>query len=150
MMVDTGFAGLPNELSPDRNLGKRTYDARRAYDFIRADTPQNLIIQNNPTVFLDRPAGLYGSRQLVIADRTAYGVPVEVFKEMSSSIGRIFLAKKVSNWDSTDQICAQYSIQAIVINDTDPIWSSLTQLQEQRTPLYVNQHYAVFRCGNGL
>jgi hypothetical protein len=148
MLVDTGFAGLPNELSPDRNLGERTYDARQTYDFIRVHTPQNLIIQNNPTVFLDRPAGLYGSRQLVIADRTAYGVPIEVFREMSTSIGQIFLAKYVLDWVSTDKICSQYSIQAIIINDTDPLWASLAVLKELRSPLYINQHYAVFSCGN--
>jgi hypothetical protein len=148
ILVDTGVTGVPNELSPDTNLGERTYDARRTYDFIRVHTPQNLIIQNNPTVFLDRPAGLYGTRQLVIADRTAYGVPVDVFLEMSASIGRIFLAKNVFDWVSTDQICRQYSIQVIIINDTDPLWSSLAVLKEQRTPLYLNQHYAVFSCGN--
>ena len=139
---------MPTELSPDRNLGERTYDARQAYNFVRDDTPQNFIIQNNPTVFLDRPSGLYGSRQLVIADRTAYGVPLEVFKKMSTSIGRIFLAKNVINWVSIDKICSQYSIQAIMINDTDPLWSSLAILDNQRTPLYFNQRYAFFRCGD--
>ena len=148
ILVDAGVVGVPNELSPDTNLGKRTYGARLAYEYIRDHTPQNIIIQNNPATFLDRPSGLYGTRQMVIADRTAYGVPAEVFKDMSTAIGRIFQSEDVQNWISIDRICNQYSIQAIVIKDTDPLWSSLTVLREHRTPIYVNQHYAVFACSN--
>jgi hypothetical protein len=148
ILVDTGVTGVPNELSPDTNLGERTYDARRAYEYIRDHTPQKIIIQNNPTTIIDRPSGLYGTRQMVIADRTAYGVPIEIFTKMSTSVGRIFLAKNAKDWSLIDQICSQYSIQAIVVNDTDPLWSSLQVLKEQRTPIYLNGRYAVFPCGN--
>ena len=148
MLVDTGLVGVPNELSPDMHLGQRTYDARLTYEYIRDHTPQDIIIQNNPITVLDRPSGLYGTRQMVIADRTAYGVPKEVFKEISTSIGHIFQLKNAKNWISIDTICNQYSIQVIVIKDTDPLWSSLPILNEQRVPMYVNRHYALFNCGN--
>jgi len=148
ILVDTGVVGVPNELSADTNLGERTYNARLAYEYIRDHTPQNIIIQNNPTTFLDRPSGLYGTRQMIIADRTAYGVPAEVFREMSTSIGRIFQLKDARNWNLIDRICKQYSIQAIVIKDSDPLWSSLPGLRQQRTPLYINPYYAVFDCND--
>jgi len=148
ILVDAGVVGVPNELSADTNFGERTYNARLAYEYIRDHTPQNIIIQNNPTTFLDRPSGLYGTRQMIIADRTAYGVPAEVFKEMSTSIGRIFQFEDVQNWTSIDRICKQYYIQAIVIKDSDPLWSSLPRLQQQRTPLYINQYYAIFNCSD--
>ena len=76
---------------------------------MRDHTPQDIIIQNNPITVLDRPSGLYGTRQMVIADRTAYGVPKEVFKEISTSIGHIFQLKNAKNWISIDTICNQYS-----------------------------------------
>jgi len=148
ILVDSGITGVPNELSPDTNLGERTYDARLAYEYIRDHTPQNMIVQNNPITILDRTSGLYGTRQMVIADRTAYGVSAEVFKEMSTSVGRIFLVQNTKDWSLIDQLCSRYSIQAIVVNDTDPLWSSLPQLKEQRTPIYFNRHYAVLRCGS--
>jgi hypothetical protein len=148
VLVDAGITGVPNEISPDTNLGARTYDGRLAYEFIRDHTPQNIIIQSNPTVFLDRPSGLYGTRQMIISDRTAYGIPREVFRQMSTSVGKIFLSKNVVGWASIDKLCDQYAIQAIVISDIDPLWSSLPVLQKKRTPLYINRHYAVFRCGN--
>jgi hypothetical protein len=148
MLVDTGVVGVPNNLSPDTNLGKRTYDARLAYEFIRDHTPQNTIIQNNPATYLDRPSGLYGTRQMVVADRTAYGVSPELFRELSTSIGRIFQLENTQNWTFIDSICEQYSIQALVIQDTDPLWSSLPVLSQDRTPMYANQHYAIFRCSD--
>ena len=85
---------------------------------------------------------------MIIADRTAYGVPAEVFREMSTSIGRIFQSENVQNWISIDNICKQYSIQAIVIKDSDPLWSSLLVLRQQRTPLYINPYYAIFDCND--
>lgn len=149
ILIDNGVAGVPNELSLDTNLGERTYDGRLAYEYIRDHTPQNLVVQSNPTIALDRPSGLYGTRQMVISDRTMYGVPMTVFKDMSTSIGRIFLAENMTDWASTDEICSQYFIQAIIVNDADPLWSSLPTLKEQRVPLYINRRYAVFPCGNG-
>jgi hypothetical protein len=147
ILVDTGITGLPNELTPDTNLGKRTYDARLAYEFIRDDTPKELIVQNNPLTMLDRPSGLYGSRQVVIGDRTAYGVPAEEFKRMSEEIGQIFKMDS-TDWSSLDQLCDNYSIDAIIVNDTDPLWSSLDSLERERPPIYENKHYAVLACGN--
>jgi hypothetical protein len=148
ILVDTGVTGVPNELSQDTNLGQRSYDGRLVYEFIRDQTPSNLIIQNNPAIVLDRPSGLYGTRQMAIGDRTAYGVPPEVLKEMSAAISQIFLSEDAKDWVAIDLICNHYSIQAIVVGDTDPLWSSLQTLQTTRKPIYLNGHYAVFYCGN--
>jgi hypothetical protein len=148
ILVDAGVTGVPNELTPDTQLGERTYDARLAYEYVRDHTPQDMIIQNNPTTLLDRPSGLYGTRQMAISDRTAYGVPKEIFAEMSTSIGRIFLKDDVRDWVEIDRICRQYFIQAILVNDTDPIWQNLSVLQKQRAPMYSNRHYALFSCGD--
>ena len=49
MLVDAGIAGFPSSLSPDTQLGKRTLAARLAYDYINLHTPENTLIQDNPT-----------------------------------------------------------------------------------------------------
>ena len=41
MLVDAGIAGFPSSLSPDTQLGKRTFSARLAYDYINQHTPEN-------------------------------------------------------------------------------------------------------------
>jgi hypothetical protein len=148
ILIDAGIAGVPNELTPDVNLGERTFYARLTYDFIRDNTPTDYIIQNNPNDWLDRPSGLYGNRQMVISDRTAYGIPIEDFEKMATAIGEVFLTQDFYNWSTIDKVCADYSIQAIVVKDTDPLWQSLPNLKTFRTPLYANKYYAVFSCND--
>ena len=146
MLIDAGIAGFPNNLSPDTQLGARTYAARQAYDFVRANLPLNIVMQNNPTEFLDRPSGLYGSRQTAIADRTAYGVPTDIFNNHTEQIGKIFQSR-YANWTQIDQICHQFFIQVILVKDTDPLWQSLPVLEQQRQPLYKNPYVELFNCG---
>ena len=51
-------------LSPDRNLGARTYALRRLYDQLKGKLPLTAVIQHNPdTDPGDLPHGLYADRQ---------------------------------------------------------------------------------------
>lgn len=147
MMIDMNIVGFPNELSPDTQLGQRTYAARLAYDYIRDNTAENVVVQANPKIVLSRPGGLYGSRQTAIADRTAYGVPVDQYKSFVTGISTIFLSKNITTWDGVDDVCERYFIDIIIVNDVDPLWNSLTTLKQERTPLYENGYYALFNCG---
>lgn len=148
IMIDMNIVGFPNELSPDTQLGQRTHAARLAYDYIRDNTPESVVVQENPTIIISRPAGLYGSRQTSIGDRTAYGVPVDQYKSFVKGIRPIFVSKNITNWDDIDDICDQYFINIIIVNDLDPLWSSLTPLKQKRMPLYENGYYALFNCGS--
>lgn len=148
LLVDHAVAGFPNGISPDTNLGSRTFAARQAYNYIRDDLPKNIIIQHNPQNGIDRPSGLYGTRQMVISLNTAYGIPHEQYDFFVKQISPIFLSKNITNWDEIDRICNQYFINIIIVNDLDPLWSSLSALEQKRSPLYQNQYYAVLGCGN--
>ncbi len=145
MLVDWNIAGFPNDLSPDTNLGSRTYYARFAYEFINKNLPTRTIIQNNPTILLDRPSGLYGDRQMVISDRTAYGVPKDTYQALKNGIAMIF--NYDTAWSQIDSSCIQYHIDVIAVNDLDPLWKHLSALEQERRPLYQNAYYAVFACG---
>ncbi len=148
LLTDFNIPGFPNELSPDTQLGRRTYAARLAYNYVRDTLPTDIVIQDNPTVTLNRPGGLYGTRQVAIADRTAYGVPANIFKSQVEQVGKIFETENVKVWDDIDQGCQQHFINVIITNDTDPLWSSLPTLEQLRQPLYRNQYYALFGCGD--
>ena len=80
MLVDAGIAGFPSGLSPDTQLGKRTFAARQAYNYINLHAPESALIQDNPTDLLNLPIGLYANRSIAIADHTAYGIPMQDFK----------------------------------------------------------------------
>jgi hypothetical protein len=129
-------------------IGLRSYSARLAYNYLRDHIPFDIITQNNPADVLERPSGLYGTHQMVISDRTAYGVPLDIFEKLADEVGVLFTNKNVTNWQVTDSLCQQYSIDVLIIKDTDPIWSSLTILKTQRPPLYENAHYGIFACGD--
>ncbi len=145
LMVDAGIANFPNGLSPDTQLGKRTLAARQAYDYVNEKTPEATIIESNPIGILDIPIGLYANRQIAASAHTAFGVSAEEFESRISRIATIFNG---TNWDTMDQTCKENSINLLIANDLDPLWKNLPVLEQQRQPLYQNQYYAIFPCGN--
>ena len=124
------------------------YSARLAYDYLREHVPADIITQNNPLNYVDRPSGLYGTHQMTISDRTAYGVSFGTFNRLVNEVGLLFTIKDVSNWHSIDGICHEHSIDILIIEDIDPIWSSIPVLELQRPSIYENAHYALFACGD--
>ena len=129
-------------------VGRRSYSAHLAYDYLRDHIPADIITQNNPLTIADRPSGLYGTHQMVVSDRTAYGIPPDAFHKLVDGVGVLFTNEKGTNWQITDKLCEQYSIDVLIINETDPIWNSLAMLKTQRPALYENTHYALFACGD--
>lgn len=127
---------------------RKYYSARLAYDYLRDNIPADVITQNNPLNYIDRPSGLYGTHQMVIADRTGYGVSLEDFNKSVNAVGVIFMSRNVTDWQFTDQACQKYLIDILILEDADPIWDSIPSLRMQRPPLYENTHYALFACGD--
>jgi hypothetical protein len=146
VLVDGNVAGFPNDLSPDKHLGERTYAARLAFQYMDGHLPADSIVQNNPNVSLDRPSGLYGDHQMVISDRTSYGLSADTFHYFQSNISAIFVSSK--SWEAIDATCKQYAIEVLIINDLDPLWKLLPALERERPPLYQNEYYALIRCGS--
>ena len=146
MMIDMNMVKLPNSISVDNHLGERTYYARLAYAYINDNTSPETVIQNNPLDLFDRPSGLYGGRQMVISDRTIYGVSLDVYEKLSKDVGTIFV-RKVSTWNEIDAKCNQYKIDILVFKDTDKVWKSLPDLKTTRMPMYENPYYALYSCG---
>lgn len=82
---------------------------------------------------------------MVISDRTTYGVSQEMFRSLQSSVGPIF--ESADSWVAIDQRCRQSDIQVLVVDDLDPLWKHLGNLERERSPLFQNQYYAVLACG---
>jgi hypothetical protein len=143
-LVDWNVAGFPNDLSPDRNLGRRTYGASLAYEFVDK-LPGTVVAQYNPDIVLDRPSGLYGTVQFAISDRIAYGVPQAYFQRAKTGIADIF--DREETWSSIDRSCSNFFINTLIINDLDPLWKLLPVLERERKPLYQNDYYSILHCG---
>jgi hypothetical protein len=146
MFVDTGLAGFPNGFSTDTQLGKRTFGAREAYEFINRSTSEDVHIQQNPNDLLNRPIGLYADRPIATSGHTAFGISQPEFLSRSALVAKIFVAE--TNWDEIDHSCQANFIDIIAVSDEDPLWRYLPALKEERNPLYENPFYAVYSCGN--
>jgi hypothetical protein len=143
-LVDSGSVALPNSFSPDANFGRRTFAARDFYEYLNDNFPVNTVIQVNPTDRVDRTIGLYSNQQSAISVHTAFGIPEQELKDRISSVSAMFA---LTNWFSIDESCKKHFVDIMIINDLDPLWKKLDALETQRAPVYKNQYYAAFQCG---
>jgi hypothetical protein len=133
------------------DVTRKYYSARLAYDYLRDNVPAHVIVQNNPLNYVDRPSGLYGTHQMVVADRadrTSYGVSLGIFNKLTNDIGLIFSNENINNWQFIDSACQKYFIDILIFEVTDQVWDSIPVLKTQRQPLYENSQYAIFACGD--
>lgn len=147
MAIDSGLTGFPNDLSPDKNLGERTYYARLTYEYLQGHISPQTIVQYNPISVLDRPSGLYGNHQTAISDRTAYGVPQNEFNTAIQGVGKIFQIQERANWSTIDSVCNEYSIDYLIVEKSDPLWAAINHSLDLRVPIIKNAYYQVFYCG---
>lgn len=147
-LVDQNVAGFPNGLSPDTQLGKRTYAARIAYSFVRDQLPMDLVVQPNPEGGIDRQSGLYGTRQIAISANAPFNVPVSLLEKNVDRISEIFTVNDDRTWERIDGLCKEMFIDVLIADDLDPLWENLSLLSRQRDPLYENEYFAVFECGD--
>jgi large-conductance mechanosensitive channel len=146
--MDAVFQKILWPVKAGLDIGQRSYSARLAYDYLRDHVPAEVIAQNNPLTAADRPSGLYGTHQMVISDRSPYGIPEDVFDNWVNNVGVLFTNGNATDWQSTDRLCREYSIDILIFKDIDPIWKSLATLKKQRPALYENSRYALYACGN--
>ncbi|MCJ7435249.1 MAG: hypothetical protein MUO77_17350 [Anaerolineales bacterium] len=146
--MDVVFLRITWPVMMEKKVSQSYYSARLAYDYLRDHIPADVITQNNPLDITDRACGMHGTHQMVISMRTAYGIPLDVFYKLAYDVSVLFTNKNVIDWQMTDKLCNQYSIDMLIIKDTDPVWSSLALLGTQRPALYKNAYYALFACGN--
>jgi hypothetical protein len=143
ILVDTGLLNKP---SRGTYHGERVYEARTVYELIDDMTEADAIVQSNPGFSVDRPAGLYRTRNSVIAYHTLYGVPPETYKPLVREMGSVF-APVDGTWTQLDAACRHYSIDILIIKDSDNLWESRDTLKSERRPLFMGKYYSVFSCG---
>jgi hypothetical protein len=129
-------------------IGGEIYSARQAYAAVNQTLPLDAIVQYNPASIVNKPSGLYGMRQSAISDRSAYGVPQDVYLAKVSEVRKIFDLQNVQDWHPIDELCKLHYIDVLVVVDNDKLWTSLPALKAERSPVYMDNHFAVFTCGN--
>lgn len=136
ILVDSGAIARHEWISPDRQLGRRTMAARQAYAALRSTLPSDAIVQFNP---MNDVAGyMYGSYAMwqTAAFDASCGTQ---FGGRSSDC--YIVAPDISQMFTP--VGDGYSIQtrridAVVFQDTDPIWKEPSACRWQNAPLISN------------
>jgi hypothetical protein len=136
----------------ERNLGRRYYDFRLAYQWINGQFAESAVVQHNPDIFIDLPSGLYGNRQVVAADHlygTVFGIPQAMYRPVYSAVSALFASRTI-DMEDVSAVCRRFNITALVVKDTDPIWSDPDSWVFRKFPIFRNRSTRVFDCHSFL
>jgi hypothetical protein len=148
MLADRGAAPTLPWMSPDRQLGRRNFAAREAYEWARAATGPNAIVQYNPDVPVQETAGLlYAERQAVAADPrclTTFGGDAHECAPIEQSLQQLFSAG--GDPAAFARVCSTLPIDILVAKDIDPAWSNHESWVWREQPVFANDYVRLFRC----
>ena len=139
-------------LSPDHELGRRTFELRRAYEELDSILLPSAIVQADPEAGIgNMPAELYSSRQMV-ADAGNCGT---VFGGSKKFCDEVILPRLKPLFDNKRQVtteevadtCREFSITALLFKDTDPVWKDKSSWIWKVHPLLNNSLVRVIACG---
>ena len=150
LLSDTTSTPLYGWLSPDRNLGARTFALRQIYEELRRLTPVGAIFQHNPnTAPSDFFHGIYADRQ-VAADTKGcvvnFGGDADLCKSWYSTLNELFENPKAFDATQIDEVCRKLSIDVLVVKDTDKIWKIHQSWAWNRKPVLENEYGKAFFC----
>jgi hypothetical protein len=139
-------------LSPDHQLGRRTFELRTAYKELDRVLPANAIVQADPEVLIGNiPANLYSGRQMV-ADSSNCGTVFGGSKEFCDEVilpplKALFDDKQQVTAQQVAETCREFSITALLFKDTDPVWKDKSSWIWKVNPLLSNNFVRVIKCG---
>jgi hypothetical protein len=139
-------------LSPDHQLGRRTFELRRAYEELDGILPASAIVQHNPEAWVGNiPAELYSNRQMV-ADAagcgTVFGGSEKVCEDiLLPRLKRIFDGRPPATAEEAANTCRDFSISALLFKDTDSVWADQSSWIWKAHPLVSSDFVRVIACG---
>jgi len=138
-------------LSPDQNLGRRTYALRQVYEVLKNKLPVDAIVQHNPnSVPGDMFYGLYADRQAAAETSqcgVVFGGDPALCPAVVAPLNNLFASAGTVGADGVDVICKDLSIDALVVKDTDKAWADKSSWVWKKQPAIANNYARAFLCG---
>ena len=138
-------------LSPDLQLGRRTYAMRETYEKLWRITSEDAVVQHNPEVVPnDLFHGLYADRQMAAEGQgcgAALGGDPDLCGGVFPPLRKLFNSPERADSGKLDALCGDLSISHLVVKDTDPVWKDKTTWVWSREPVLANDFARVFQCG---
>ena len=141
----SGFSWIDS----DGQFGKRTYALRSAYEALDAQLASSAVLQNNPATADPIPQILYSDRDVAATPArdpgcTAFGGDPNLCALRVQSLTGLFELPDGGNLDAT---CREYGIDAVIVEDSDPVWRESSSWIWSREPVVANDYVRAFRCG---
>jgi hypothetical protein len=134
-----------------RNIGKRTDALRQVYESLDKMLPQNAIVQHNPNAEPgDVFYGLYADRQAAAETSgcgVVFGGDPALCPGIIGPINDLFEKPGAVDPGRVDGICHDLSIDALVVKDTDKVWTDKSSWVWKKQPDLANDYARVFLCG---
>jgi hypothetical protein len=145
VMADAGKVPPLTWMGPDRQVGRRAYASRAAYEWVKHDLPAPAVIQANPKVAFQETFGMYYSdRRNVAADTncyTAFGGDATNCPHVVGPIERLYAAK-----EGLREACESVPADVLVAKDTDAAWADRASWVWTEKPVYANGFVRLFSC----
>lgn len=139
-------------LALDHQLGRRTFELRRAYEQINRTFPAKDVIQADPDLdFGSLPAEMYSDRQMVadVGDcGTSFGGSKQFCTEVIlPQLKPLFADGDPVTMSKAEQVCREFSISALLFKDTDPVWKDKASWIWKSPALISSSFVRVIPCG---
>jgi hypothetical protein len=147
VLLDRGAIAGQSWVAPDRQFGKRAYALRSAYEVLDAQLPSSALLQSNPSTQDPILHMLYSGHDAAAGNGecgTTFGGDPGLCTPRLQKIAGLFEHPDGSDLDAT---CREYGIDAVVVEDADPVWQESSSWIWSRHPLVANDYVRAFRCG---
>jgi hypothetical protein len=132
-------------------IGSSTYHYRTAQQALDLLLPTDGKIQSNPNGHGYIPRLLYEQRQEVVGGPgcgSAFGGDPYKCMPMWTRLNRIYNHPKPKDVDSLDTLCGDLSINYLMVNADDEVWSQGRSWVWSRRPIYKDDYLRVIPCGS--
>jgi len=147
VLFDHGTITGESWLGPGRQFGKRAYALRSAYEVLDAQLPSSAVLQSNPSTQDPILHMLYSGHDAAAGNGecgTTFGGDPGICALRLEKLAGVFEFPDGSNLDAT---CREYGIDAIVVEDSDPVWREKSSWIWSQHPVVANNYVRAFRCG---
>lgn len=138
------FQALDLKGQPDmRRDAAVDYDMRRAYAWLSTHATGG-VVQHNPDAERAFGYGLYSRARVAVSDRhngRLFGASAPAVMSRVETLSPVFSGSIGS--EEAGKRLAKYSIDAIVLTSSDPVWSDRTAWVWRREPLFASAHVRI-------
>jgi hypothetical protein len=150
VLADRGTVSTVAWMGPDRQLGKRTYALREAYEWAVQATVPAALVQYDPHVIIqDTPAFFYGDRPAWAGDEsclTTFGGDPALCGPVISKLNEVYPVAGQPAPRTIEAACHGLPQAVLVAKDTDPVWQSQDSWVWTAKPIFANPYVRLFRC----